>query len=477
MLLSIIFFERRVYVKGKLWGKLGRVLTSSLLGSSIILGSALSAHANDEPAVPDISPWSVTTLNEGEKYGIFPLGWYFDGTFRQAISADKLQSLLNDTAAKLDKLGLTKKGDLELPSSTEAGITRETVVLSLYALLAQYELPEAFEIDKSDPIEYLQQKGIIEGTDRGLELEQLCTVEQATVLASRLVQYTYDTAQGGAQGLFWKVTHGDNTLYLLGSIHLGSPEMYPMDKEIRDAFAASDDLWVEVNMMNDDPEPLNYFNQLMVYNDGTTLKDHVSQETNEKLQEVIEMLGLPADIFDTFKPWVAANNISMLHLSNSVEDLALGQALGVDLYFLQNALLTGKPIHELEGHKLQGDLFNNVAPEVQEKELNEVMDAILNPSEDDNSAEQFRLWQQYWAQGDLDSFTKSFMDSEEYVKSEPAQRLFGERDKNMAKKLAELLEQEGEHTHFVVVGAGHFVMKGMIVDLLKERGYNVEFIQ
>ncbi|GIP34908.1 TraB/GumN family protein [Paenibacillus sp. J2TS4] len=464
-------------MKRSLWGKLGRVLTSSLLGSTIILGSALTAQADEaQMPVPDISPWSIGTLHEGEKYGIFPLDWYYDGTFQQAITADKFQSLLEDTAAKLDKLGLSKQGELELPSLAEAAMTRETVVLSLHALLAQYELPEAFEFDKSTPVEYLQHKGIIEGTGRGLELEQPCTVEQAAVLASRLVEYTYDTVQGGAQGLFWKATHGDNTLYLLGSIHLGSPEMYPVDKEVRDAFAASDDLWVEVNMVTEDPEPLNYFTQLTVYNDGTTLKNHVSQETYEKLQEVNELLGLHANAFDTFKPWVVTNNLSLFSLSNTTENLALAQALGVDLYFLQSALLTGKPIHELEGFKLQGDLFNNIAPEVQEEELNQALDAILNPSEDDDTAEQFRLWQQYWAQGDLDSFAESFLNSAD-VKSESAQRLFGERDTNMAKKLAELLEQEGENTSFVVVGAGHFVIEGLIIDQLKDKGYTVEFIQ
>jgi uncharacterized protein YbaP (TraB family) len=41
------------------------------------------------------------------------------------------------------------------------------------------------------------------------------------------------------KGLFWKATSGANTIYLLGSIHLGSKDMYPLPREFEDAFAAS----------------------------------------------------------------------------------------------------------------------------------------------------------------------------------------------------------------------------------------------
>lgn len=52
-----------------------------------------------------------------------------------------------------------------------------------------------------------------------------------------------------------------------------------------------------------------------------------------------------------------------------------------------------------------------------------------------------------------------------------------DRDKNMANKLAELLEAEGKSTHFVVIGAAHFVTKDMVLDQLKKKGYTVEFIK
>lgn len=458
------------------WSILGRLLTSSMLVISLMLGSLLTVQANEaSTTIPQISSWSIQTLHEGEKYGIFPVDWYYDGTFQKPITADKWKALVEGTAAKLDMLGFNRKEENFGALSTE--MTRGAIIQSLYDILARYELPEVFEMDSYDSIEYMQKKGIVRGTGNGLDLDQPGTVEQAAVLASRLVEYAYDTAQGGAKGLLWKAVHGNNTLYLLGSVHMGISEMYPMQRSIKNAFEASDSLWVEANLQSGDMESMEYFLQLMTYNDGTTLKDHVSEETYEKMQIAADKLQLPVQAFDMFKPWVVTNNLSSFTLMDSPEDLSLATFLGVDMYFIGNAYLSGKPIYELEGLKFQGDLFNNVPVEKQEEELNQVLDAILTDSIGKEGAEQLKQWQLLWAAGDLESFAQTFSESVQLVENESSQRLFGERDRNMASKLIELLESEGESTYFVVVGAGHFVMKDTIIDQLKQKGFNVQFIQ
>lgn len=465
-------------MKSTTWRKWNRGLASGLIGVTSILGTILTVQASEAQApAPKISQWSIQTLNEGEKYGIYPMAWYYDEAFQQAIAADKLQSLVNATSAKLEKLGFSKTGTFTLPTYTTP-ITREAVLKALYDVLAQYELPESFEIKKYAPVEYLQNKHIVNGTGNGLELDRLCTTEQAAVMASRLVEYAYDTAEAGAEGLLWKAANGNNTLYLLGSIHLGDPAMYPMRKSVRDAFNASESLWVEVNLLSENKEGLDYFNKLTTYSDGTTLKDHVSQETYDKLNKVTDRLENPKGMFDSYKPWVVSNNVSMNSLMSASEDLATAAATGIDMYFLQKAMLGGKPVQELEGLKFQGDLFNNVPAADQEKELNVALDSVLNPSPaNDEAVKAFKEWQQQWAKGDLNGFTESFTASKQMMETESAKRLFGERDRNMADKLSKLLEQEGGSTSFVVVGAGHFVIKDMVIDQLKQKGYHVEFVQ
>lgn len=461
-------------MKSSMWNKLGRTLLSLSLGFSLILGGILTVRAEEAPVVTSpISSWSIPTLNEGEKYGIFPFTWY-DGSFQQPIDSTKLEALVTATTAKLDALGLKKKqSSFTLPSGSSV-ITRDTALQALYNVLASYELPEGFELDKYAPIEYLQTKGILMGTKRGLELSLPCTVEQAAVFASRLVEYTYETAGGGAKGLLWKVTNGNNTLYLLGSIHIGIPEMYPFHKNVKEAFKQADSLWVEVNLLSSDQEAINYFVSKQIYTDGTTLQDHVSKETYEKLEKVSGKLNLPANAFDMLQPWAITTNLALFTLLDSPEEFTQASSLGIDTHLTASAILSGKPIQELEGIKFQADLLSDVPADEQEKELNDVLDAMLDPSFDElNMPEQFKQAQLQWANGNLSEFSKSFLISS----SNEGSRILGDRDKNMANKLAELLEAEGTSTHFVVIGAAHFVTKDMVIDQLKQKGYTVEFVE
>jgi uncharacterized protein YbaP (TraB family) len=50
------------------------------------------------------------------------------------------------------------------------------------------------------------------------------------------------------KALFWKATSKDNVVYLLGSIHLGSKSLYPLPREIEDAFDHSALLAVDIDI-------------------------------------------------------------------------------------------------------------------------------------------------------------------------------------------------------------------------------------
>jgi uncharacterized protein YbaP (TraB family) len=46
-------------------------------------------------------------------------------------------------------------------------------------------------------------------------------------------------------GLFWSVESGNAKVYLLGSMHAGTPDLYPLPAFIDEAYMASDALVVE----------------------------------------------------------------------------------------------------------------------------------------------------------------------------------------------------------------------------------------
>ncbi|WHI52652.1 TraB/GumN family protein [Microbulbifer sp. MLAF003] len=51
------------------------------------------------------------------------------------------------------------------------------------------------------------------------------------------------------QGIFWKATKENQTIYLLGSIHLATEDFYPMRPQIERAYAESDAIAVEADIL------------------------------------------------------------------------------------------------------------------------------------------------------------------------------------------------------------------------------------
>lgn len=418
---------------------------------------------------PDISPWALITLNEGERYGIYTTDWYYDG-FREEISQERLELLLENTASKIEALELNKNEHFT-PIPSKGDRTREDVLIRLYNILAQYDIPVG-----DSHIDYMLEKNILRGTGSGLDLNSICTTEQAVVFATRLIEDTYNLLDAGAKGLAWKVEHNGNTVYLLGSIHAGNSLIYPINDKLKEAFYESDALLVEANILNMGNQ-LEGFIELITYQDGTTLKDHISEKTYQKLLQVSEIYGMPIELFEEFKPWSIAITLETLSMTDidNVDGNLPSAILGIDLYFMSHAQIIQMPIIELEGLSHQSDLFDNLSSEFQDQYLNKVLDNILNPSDDHlDSVELLEEWLNQWKDGDIEGFTESYLKNAVDTEDEISNMLFGERDRNMAEKIIDLLESEEKGTYFVVVGAGHFVVPDTIIYQLKDKGYNVE---
>ena len=454
---------------------LNKIRKSIALG--LIVGTTMVSTVvpvlGNEPAQPQISQWSIGTLNEGEKYGIYPVGWYAD-RFQEGVTEDKLDILLSNVERKISELELEKDPTFIAVDDQKDG-SRGSVLAALYNSLASYKLPVELESNKGDAVAYMQKRGILNGTNKGLELEEVCTLEQATVFASKLIEDTYNASGSGAKGLMWEVKHEGNTIYLLGSIHVGDTSLYPIRKEVKDAFKESDVLVVEANAMNQ--QGLEEFMQIGKYADGTKLHDNVSEEIYAKCVAFLEKMGLPTDVYDDFKPWIVSNELSVMMMADtdSLEDSAMASLCGIDMYFLTSAMVTEKPVAELESLSYQANLFNDMPVELQEEQLSQTLDAVLDPDSQvaSESVETLKLWFEKWYAGDIDGFTSSFLSENEKSSSEFEAMLFGKRDRDMADKLGQLLEKEGETTYFVVIGAGHLVVKDTVRDQLENKGYLV----
>ncbi|MFJ7738769.1 TraB/GumN family protein [Lysinibacillus sp. NPDC097287] len=442
--------------------RIGKHMIAAMLGIMLMLSTIVPAIQAEE-STPDISTWALETLNEGEKYGIFPTQWYYEG-FTSEVSIERVNELIALTEKKIAALELPKNKKYS-PISYKGDTTRGDIINRLYNIVASYDLPVG-----KDAVAYMTERKILQGSSNGLGLKEKATTQHAVVLAVRLVKDTFDLAQQGSKGVAWVVEDEDTKVYLLGSIHVGTPDLYPINKKLLTAFDEADALLVEANVV--DEKDLEYFTGKAMYADGITLRDNVSAETYEKIEKVAQQYQLPMEQLVIQKPWALSSTLSFLAADETIglspQEMAMH---GIDTYFLSNALLQEKPIIELEGVKAQADMLDGLSPEAQEQYLVATVDSILEPSAE-SEYDMMQEWFSSWKKGEILAFAESFKEMEGET-SEFNEMLFGLRDEQMAKKIVSLLEDE-KGKYFVVVGAGHFAIEKSIRYHLEQSGYDVE---
>ncbi|WP_337034866.1 TraB/GumN family protein [Paenibacillus illinoisensis] len=270
-------------------------------------------------------------------------------------------------------------------------------------------------------------------------------------------------AQTGGRGFMWEVESNGNTVYLVGSMHIADDSFYPLREEFEEAFAEADYLGVEIDISKAaDEAQQKLILDLGSYQDGSTLKDHVSSETYSKLGDILKKNGLEPNALDAFKPWVAESTLASLKSATAGYEASAG----VDLYFIQKAIESKLPIIELESYESQLGMFNDFSKELQEETLKATLD---NFDVLDDSVNQMA---EMWKTGNdeqLLELTNNFSDNEEYNKA-----MLIDRNIGMADKIDGYLKSDKKEEYFIVVGAAHYLGEHGIVKLLEDKGYTVE---
>ncbi len=259
--------------------------------------------------------------------------------------------------------------------------------------------------------------------------------------------------------LFWQVKTKNATVYLLGSMHLATRDIYPLRQEIMQAFEGADKLAVELDISGTRSFEIQ---QRMLergqYPPGKTLQDDLSPETWKALSTRLESNGLPPVMMQGLKPGLVVTTLSTVEMMK----LGLNPEQGVDRYFLDQAR-GKKPVIELETVDRQLDvLLDSPDPELlvkqslgQLEELDSIMEKLVTS----------------WRKGDAKALAKLVIEDELAKHPEYAdlyRRMFDDRNRDMTDKIVAMQQQGG--TYFVVVGAGHLVGDQGIVAMLKRRG-------
>ncbi|MBA3271668.1 MAG: TraB/GumN family protein [Acidobacteria bacterium] len=270
-------------------------------------------------------------------------------------------------------------------------------------------------------------------------------------------------AQAPKKNFLWTVrAPGAPPTYLMGSLHVLTPEYYPLSPAIEHAFAQAKVLIAEVDLdeMTSPATALSLVGKATL-TEGRTLGQVISAELYAKVVARAETAGLPAAALQRMKPWMAALALTTPALAAA----GFNADLGLDRHFSDRAKKAGLERRALETVAFQIDRLDQMTSVQQEAMLRSTIDDL------DTQLTNVRTMADAWARGDAPALEALLLGA---MASSPElyQRLLVERNQSWVEPVEVCLKQKT--SCFVVVGAAHLVGPDSLVAMLRKKGHTVE---
>ncbi|MFT5234973.1 MAG: hypothetical protein ACI8SK_001007 [Shewanella sp.] len=248
---------------------------------------------------------------------------------------------------------------------------------------------------------------------------------------------------------FYKIEYKGKTAYLLGSVHVGKADFYPMAPQIESLFNSASALVVEADTANANISAL-----LKKYGIRAVPAD---SKTQALLDSYCKTKGQMCKAMEGFSPWLQ----SMLFGVARFEALGYTATYGVEQRFIsQNR---GRPLLELESAEFQFQLMSSFNDETQWKMVKETIQA---PDDDMNAL--VTAWRTGDESGLNEMMEGQMIDGDDLIMAE---KVLWQRNLSMSAKIGVLMEDSATpQPMFIIVGAGHVVGPKSIVQELINHG-------
>lgn len=299
----------------------------------------------------------------------------------------------------------------------------------------------------------------------GLAGWQFAWAEQAPPEADEAAATLQKIDTAPPRGLLYAISKDDGRAFLFGTLHVGQPDFFPLERTVTQALVDSSALVVEVDVSQTEAmqAALKQYALLPASGRLDALLDPALQK---RLRSQADTLGLPPATLQTFKPWMAALTMT----------LAAVQKSGFDTGYATDSFLIGlargldKPVRELESIDEQFGLFDAM-PQTDQIAF---LDEALQPIERGELAPDTRALVAAWLAGDAAALERLSLESlDKSPRTAPwmKQKLFLDRNRRMAQRIERLIADG--HAPFVAVGALHLVGTDGLPALLARQGYRV----
>lgn len=265
-----------------------------------------------------------------------------------------------------------------------------------------------------------------------------------------------------SQGVLWKVEKGGAASHVFGTIHSVDKRVLTLPDPVAHAFEESSSFTLEIATDEWTPKKLAI---LMRLPEDRELEAVVGPELFEDIVEAGSRYGIPSENLELLKPWAL---LSLFGIPPSEFSRGQEGELALDNWLQKQALDRPIPVYGLETVEEQAEIFNGMS------EADQVM--LLGKAVADNATIDVwyeQLLQDYLAR-DLAALhamtTESVPKDDERLFRLLQRRLVIDRNHRM---VAQMLKRLGQGGAFIAVGALHLPGEEGILNLLKQRGFEI----
>ncbi len=284
-------------------------------------------------------------------------------------------------------------------------------------------------------------------------------------IGASLIAMSFGSFTAQAQSSVWKVSKGNDHIYVGGTVHILPASEFPLPKEFDEAYKKSDSIVLETKLpeASDSAFQMKMMQQ-MAYGNGKTIGDYISAQTLNKLSQHIAALGVDLAMFEGFKPGFL---VTMLALLEAQKAQLSGE--GVDVFYSKQANNDKKAIAYLESAEFQMNMIAALGTGDEDRFIK----SNLGQMKDFKAM--FLALLKAWRVGDEQQLNKLAILP---MKDDPKtlKQLLTDRNKNWLPHIERMFAGNGKSsdTEFVLVGVAHLVGDKSVLSLLKAKGYRVE---
>lgn len=261
--------------------------------------------------------------------------------------------------------------------------------------------------------------------------------------------------------ILWKVSGNglSKPSYLFGTIHIICDNDYFFTEKMKKALEETDKLVLELNLA--DMNTIMQYQQAMILPEGKKLQNFFATESDfENFSTKLKSkLGIEAESFQTLKPIVLLSLISQ-------KAFICDKTSSYEMNLIDISKKENKDIAGLETTMAQIKIFDDM----KDQDIQAILMSGLNDMDEENKIQNEMI--HAYKNQDINRLHQLIMDSKEFKDHEDV--LINDRNKNWTELLPNIMK---EKSCFVAVGAGHLAGENGLIQLLKNKGYQVEGVK